>query len=94
MVNDLALAESARATLVGVGSEVGPSMRSCGSDDFGYYGRVARTLMLFVGLAGAGGEEPRPLHHPAFLPPDDAVEAVARAQAAAYAAAVFALAGR
>jgi hypothetical protein len=31
-----------------------------------------------------------PLHHPEFLPPDEAVAAVARAQAAAYAAAAYA----
>jgi amidohydrolase len=60
-------------------------VRSCGADDFGYYGALAPALMAFCGVArDAGGV---PLHHPRFLPPDDAVELVARAQAAAYAAA-------
>ena len=93
VVNDPGLAEAARRALREVGFEVGPTMRSCGSDDFGYYQEVAPTLMLFVGLGGGGKEEVRPLHHPAFLPPDEAVEAVARAQAAAYAAAAAALVG-
>jgi amidohydrolase len=43
--------------------------------------------MAFVGLDGAPGFEPRPLHHPELLPPDQAVGAVARAQALLYAAA-------
>ena len=62
-------------------------MRSCGSDDFGFYGRVAPALMMFVGLKDAPGAEDFPLHHPRFLPPDEAVGAVARAQAVAFTAA-------
>ena len=62
-------------------------MRSCGSDDFGFYGRLAPTLMVFVGLDGAPGTGRFPLHHSRFLPPPEAVEAVARAQAVALAAA-------
>jgi metal-dependent amidase/aminoacylase/carboxypeptidase family protein len=62
-------------------------MRSCGSDDFGFYGRVAPALMVFVGLEGAPGAEDFPLHHPRFLPPDGAVGAVARAEAVAFTAA-------
>ncbi|MGH2723699.1 MAG: M20 metallopeptidase family protein [Actinomycetota bacterium] len=93
VVNDAALARSARRMLAEVGFDVGPTMRSCGSDDFGYYGRVATTLMLFVGVGDRRGERTHPLHHPEFLPPDEAVAAVARAQAAAYSGAVAALAG-
>jgi metal-dependent amidase/aminoacylase/carboxypeptidase family protein len=63
-------------------------MKSCGSDDFGFYGRVAPTLMLFVGLEGSPGTSNVPLHHPRFLPSDEAVGAVARAQALALAAAL------
>ena len=48
--------------------------------------------MAFVGLEGAVGFHSRPLHHPEFLPPDDAVGAVARTQAVLYVAAVRALA--
>ena len=61
-------------------------MRSCGSDDFGFYGRVAPALMMFVGLKGGPGNGDPPLHHPRFLPPEEAVGAVARAQAVAFAA--------
>jgi amidohydrolase len=40
--------------------------------------------MAFVGLDGAPGFSPRPLHHPELLPPDEAVGAVARTLAAMY----------
>jgi amidohydrolase len=43
--------------------------------------------MAFVGLEGAPGFEPRPLHHPELLVPDEAVAVVARTQAVLYAAA-------
>jgi hypothetical protein len=45
--------------------------------------------MAFVGLAGAPGFTAKPLHHPELLPPDEAVAAVARAQAALYVAASY-----
>lgn len=63
-------------------------MRSCGSDDFGFYGRIAPALMMFVGLKDGPGTRNMPLHHPRFLPPSDAVGTVApRAQAVAFTAA-------
>jgi amidohydrolase len=86
-VNDPALAEEARSLLREAGFDLAPGMRSCGSDDFGFYGRLAPTLMVFVGLKDYPGAETLPLHHPRFLPPGEAVEAVARAQALAFAAA-------
>jgi amidohydrolase len=86
-VNDTGLAWAARSLLPEAGFELAPPMRSCGSDDFGFYGRVAPTLMLFVGLKGAPNTPDVPLHHPRFLPPAEAVGAVARAQAVAFAAA-------
>jgi hypothetical protein len=43
--------------------------------------------MVFVGLDGAPGTTHFPLHHPRFLPPPEAVGAVARAQAVALVAA-------
>jgi amidohydrolase len=43
--------------------------------------------MLFVGLKDAPNTPDVPLHHPRFLPPAEAVGAVARAQAVAFAAA-------
>ena len=90
-VNEPALAAAARSLLPEAGFELAPAMKSCGSDDFGFYGRLSPTLMLFVGLAGAPGTSYVPLHHPRFLPPDEAVGAVARAQAVAFAAAVGSL---
>ena len=86
-VNDPALASSARALLPEAGFGLAPPMRSCGSDDFGFYGRLAPTLMVFVGLDGAPSTGRFPLHHPRFLPPPEAVDAVARAQAVALIAA-------
>ncbi|HKH75921.1 MAG TPA: M20 family metallopeptidase [Rubrobacteraceae bacterium] len=86
-VNDPALAERARSLLPEVGFDLAPPMRSCGSDDFGFYGRVAPALMMFVGLKDGPGIQNLPLHHPRFLPPNEAVGAVARAQAIALTAA-------
>jgi len=86
-VNEPALAEAARSLLPEAGFELAPAMKSCGSDDFGFYGRLSPTLMLFVGLEGSPGASNVPLHHPRFLPSDEAVGAVARAQALAFAAA-------
>jgi metal-dependent amidase/aminoacylase/carboxypeptidase family protein len=90
-VNEPAQAEAARSLLPEAGFELAPAMRSCGSDDFGFYGLVSPTLMLFVGLGSAPGTSDVPLHHPRFLPPDEAVGAVARAQAVAFAAALGSL---
>jgi amidohydrolase len=89
-VNDTALARAARSLLPEAGFGLAPAMRSCGSDDFGFYGRVAPTLMLFVGIGGAPNTPDVPLHHPRFLPPAEAVGAVARSQAVAFAAAATA----
>lgn len=82
-VNDATLAASARALLPEAGFELAQPMRSCGSDDFGFYGQLAPALMVFVGLDGAPCTTHFPLHHPRFLPPPEAVGAVARAQAVA-----------
>jgi len=81
-VNDAALAAAVAALARESGLRLAPALRSCGSDDFGYFGAVAPSLLVFVGLLGRGPH--LPLHHPAFLPPDDAVDAVARVQAIAY----------
>ena len=86
-VNEPALAAAARALLPEAGFERAPAMRSCGSDDFGFYGAMAPTLMLFVGLEDGPDTPNVPLHHPRFLPSNEAVGAVARAQAVAFAAA-------
>ncbi|HWF32610.1 MAG TPA: amidohydrolase [Solirubrobacteraceae bacterium] len=85
--NDGQIVARARALLAGAGFARAPEWRSCGSDDFAFYGELAPIAMAFVGLAGAPGFAERPLHHPQLLPPDQAVGAVARAQALLYLAA-------
>jgi len=90
-VNDPALAEAALSLLPEAGFQPAPAMRSCGSDDFGFYGRTSPTLMLFVGLKNGSGTQNVPLHHPRFLPSNEAVRAVARAQAVAFTAAATSL---
>jgi amidohydrolase len=87
-VNEPALANAARSLLPAAGLALAPPLRSCGSDDFGFYGQVAPSLMVFVGLEGAPDTRQAPLHHPQFLPPEEAVGLVARTQAVAYVAAV------
>jgi amidohydrolase len=86
-VNDPALAGAARSLLPAAGLDLAPPMRSCGSDDFGFYGELAPTLMMFVGIKGGPNARTVPLHHSGFLPPGAAVGLVARAQAVAFAAA-------
>jgi amidohydrolase len=92
LVNDARIAGAARELLDGAGFAPAPSWRSCGSDDFAFFGELAPVAMAFVGLDGAPGFRSRPLHHPELLPPPESVGAVARAQIVLYVAAVRALA--
>jgi amidohydrolase len=85
--NDLQIVTRARELLTGAGMKAAAEWRSCGSDDFAFFGAIAPLAMGFVGLEGAEGFTPRPLHHPELLPPDEAVRDVARAQAVMYVAA-------
>jgi amidohydrolase len=85
--NDPGIVASARALLTDAGLSPAAEWRSCGSDDFAFFGALAPIAMGFVGLDGAAGFEPRPLHHPELLPPDAAIGAVARTQAVLYVAA-------
>jgi metal-dependent amidase/aminoacylase/carboxypeptidase family protein len=85
--NDPGIVARARELLADAGFERAPEWRSCGSDDFAFFAELAPIAMAFVGLCGAPGFERRPLHHPELLVPDDAVGAVARAQALLYVAA-------
>jgi amidohydrolase len=85
--NDPGISARARQLAPAAGLRVAEAWRSCGSDDFAFFGAVAPVAMAFAGLEGAPGFAPRPLHHPEFMPPDDAVAAVARAQAVLYLAA-------
>ena len=90
IVNDASLVARVRPLLAAAGAASAPALRSCGADDFGFFGDRARLLLLFVGLRGAPGTPHVPLHHAEFLPPPEAVASVARAQAAAYVAAAAA----
>jgi amidohydrolase len=89
--NDRAIVAAARELLGSAGLEPAPEWRSCGSDDFAFFAEVAPIAMAFVGLDGAEGFKPRPLHHPELLVPDSAVGAVARVQALLYVAAASTL---
>jgi amidohydrolase len=91
LANDPGIVARARALLADAGLAAAPEWRSCGSDDFAFFGALAPLAMAFVGLDGAAGFTSRPLHHPELLPPDDAVGAVARAQAVLYVAAAMGL---
>ncbi len=88
--NDAQIVAAARPLLAQGGFATAPEWRSCGSDDFSFYGEIAPVAMAFVGLDGAPDFETRPLHHPQLLVPDAAVGAVARAQAVLYAGAAAA----
>lgn len=90
--NDPDIVAGARELIASAGLAPARAWRSCGSDDFAFFGELAPLAMGFVGLDGAPGFEVRPLHHPELLPPDDAVGAVACVQAVLYAAAVSSLA--
>jgi amidohydrolase len=85
--NDPAIVSRARELFASAGLELAPAWRSCGSDDFAFFGALAPIAMAFIGLDGAEGFELRPLHHPELLPPDSTIGAVARAQAVLYIAA-------
>jgi amidohydrolase len=87
LVNDPALAAAVRDPLRALGFSAEGAFRSCGSDDLSFYGNLAPTLMLFVGLDGAPEFVSRPLHDAQFVPPDAAVGLVARALVAGFVAA-------
>jgi amidohydrolase len=91
--NDGAIVSRARELLAHADMVPAPEWRSCGSDDFAFFGELAPIAMAFVGLHGAAGFKARPLHHPELLPPDDAVGAVARVQAVLFMAAALTSAG-
>lgn len=90
--NDSRIAAAMRRRLVQACLAVAAPLRTLGADDAARYGTALPVFMTFVGLGGAPGFAPRSLHDPEFLPPDSAVRAVARAQAAAYVAAADVLA--
>ena len=84
MVNDADLATRVTGALERHGFTEGRALRSCGADDFAFYSGVFPSLMVFVGT-GSGADDAPGLHHPRFLPPDRAVQHVARAMLVGYA---------
>jgi amidohydrolase len=86
LVNDRRLAEACEPWLAKSGFVQGEAFRSCGADDFAYYGAAGPTLMVFVGT-GDGTVDSPGLHHPRFLPSDLAVHHVAQTMVAAAVAA-------
>lgn len=87
LINDPELASGADDWLARLGIDGAEPMRSLGADDFSYFCNAVPSLMLFVGVE-TPGQHPQPaLHHPRFLPEDDAVDLVARALMAGYLAA-------
>jgi len=83
LTNDEALTTAIWPWLGEAGFTVDTSFRSCGADDFSYYTRGGRAVMLFLGAGGA-----HTLHHPSFLPDDDTVGQAASAMLAGYVGAV------
>jgi amidohydrolase len=81
LVNDRRLAEGSEQWLAKCGFVLGEAFRSCGADDFAYYGEAAPALMVFVGAGDATDSSPG-LHHPRFLPSDLAVAHVAQSMVA------------
>ena len=93
LFNDPDLAAAAEPWLGRLGLQTAPPLRSCGSDDFAYYGTAVPALMLFVGMRPRrvpAVQQPG-LHHPAFHPPDHAIGDVARALLAGFLAAAQAI---
>ncbi|WP_256839795.1 M20 metallopeptidase family protein [Ornithinimicrobium faecis] len=89
LFNDPDLVERVDTWLERTGVVPTEPMRSLGADDFSFYGEHVPSVMCFVGVRVAGHEDDPPaLHHPRFLPVDEAVGDVARALIAGYLAAV------
>ena len=65
-------------------------LRSCGADDFAYYGAACPSVMTFVGMGTGSGPS---LHHESFVPPDDSVALVAKVLLAGYLAGCEAVLG-
>lgn len=87
LINDISLASGTDDWLALLGVDGAEPMRSLGADDFSYFCDAVPSLMLFVGVETAGRDPQPALHHPRFLPDDDAVDLVARALMAGYLAA-------
>lgn len=68
------------------GVRIADPLRSCGSDDFAFYGEHCRSVMMFL---GTGSHRPGlSLHSPDFCPSDEFVSIYAHTLARAYSAVV------
>lgn len=90
LANDARLAHLTEPLLSGYGMlPAYEAFRSLGADDFSHYSRLAPSLMIFVGTGHGptnGDRHEIGLHHPEFLPDDEALARVAAAYAAGYVA--------
>jgi amidohydrolase len=84
LVNDERLAAGARELLTGFGVQLARELRSCGADDFSYYGQAHPGLMMFVGTENIGQGDAVSLHQPTFCPSDAAIADVADALIAGF----------
>lgn len=82
---DLSLRQSTWATAWGLSS--GQDIRSCGSDDFAFFGQEVPSVMSFIGV-GDGSPGSPGLHSSTFLPPDSVIADTALLMLAGYVAAV------
>jgi amidohydrolase len=87
LLNDATLAAGTDHWLERLGISRTEPMRSMGADDFSYFCQEVPSVMCFVGVETAGKLSQPSLHHPEFLPTDQAVGAVARALLTGYLAA-------
>ena len=83
LANDPALASLVDRWIGSTVGLTGVDLRSCGSDDFSYYGTACPSAMVFYGVGDGGAASPG-LHHPEFAPPDSDIEGVARCLLAGY----------
>jgi len=86
LINDPMLTRFVDSWIANTGTLGSVELRSCGADDFAYYGSLFPSTMVFYGVGDAMPDRPG-LHHPRFLPSDDDVAGVARCQLAGYLAA-------
>lgn len=81
--NDTDLATAAAARIERAEFTQSSPLRSCGADDFSYFCPVVPSLMVFLGV-GSGEAGAPGLHHPGFLPGEDAAADAATTLLAAY----------
>lgn len=88
LANDARLVQLVDPLLVDTGMLLAHEpFRSLGADDFAHYAKLAPSLMAFVGTGPGTAPDSRyevGLHHPRYLPGDDAVRRSALAFAAGY----------